>query len=49
LRLGDGFAHCSRNGETLNEAMKIPASGPISLEGDRGQIDYRRIRIGGGE
>jgi len=25
--------------------MKVPATGPIGLEGDRGQMEYRRIRI----
>ena len=25
--------------------MKVPARGPIGLEGDRGQMEYRRIRI----
>jgi lysophospholipase L1-like esterase len=33
------------NGEVLETAMKVPASGPIELEGDRGQMEYRRIRI----
>jgi hypothetical protein len=23
----------------------VPNSGPIGLEGDRGQVEYRRIRI----
>jgi len=41
----DGVAHCVCNGELLEAAMKIPASGPIGLEGDRGQMEYRRIRI----
>lgn len=40
-----GVAHCSCNGEVLNAEFKVPASGPIGLEGDRGQIEYRRIRI----
>jgi lysophospholipase L1-like esterase len=40
-----GFAHATCNGEVLEEAMAIPSSGPIGLEGDRGQIEYRRIRI----
>ena len=31
--------------EVLLEAMKVPDSGPIGLEGDRGQMEYRRIRI----
>jgi hypothetical protein len=25
--------------------MKLPATGPIGLEGDRGRMEYRRIRI----
>ena len=33
------------NGEVLEAAMKVPATGPIGLEGDRGQMEYRRIRI----
>ncbi|GAA5509315.1 GDSL-type esterase/lipase family protein [Novipirellula caenicola] len=41
----DGVAHCTCNGEVIEEAMKVPETGPIGLEGDRGQIEYRRIRI----
>ena len=41
----DGIAHCTCNGEVIEEAMKVPATGPIGLEGDRGQMEYRRIRI----
>ena len=41
----DGVAHCTCNGEVLNAEFKVPASGPIGLEGDRGQMEYRRIRI----
>ncbi len=33
------------NGEALPVTMKLPDSGPIGLEGDRGQMEYRRIRI----
>ena len=40
-----GEAYCTCNGEVLNEAMAVPATGPIGLEGDRGQMEYRRIRI----
>ena len=40
-----GTAHCLCNGELLEAAMKVPATGPIGLEGDRGQMEYRRIRI----
>jgi lysophospholipase L1-like esterase len=41
----DGVAHATSNGETLEAAMKLPAIGPIGVEGDRGQMEYRRIRI----
>lgn len=40
-----GVAHCTCNGEVLDAAFKVPATGPIGLEGDRGQMEYRRIRI----
>ncbi len=40
-----GVAHCTCNGEVLEAAFKVPPSGPIGLEGDRGQMEYRRIRI----
>jgi hypothetical protein len=38
-------AFCLCNGEVLETAMKVPATGRIGLEGDRGQMEYRRIRI----
>ena len=41
----DGVAHCTCNGEVLDAAFKLPETGPIGLEGDRGQMEYRRIRI----
>jgi len=41
----DGVAQATCNGEILETAMKVPATGPIGLEGDRGQMEYRRIRI----
>ena len=41
----DGIAHCTCNGEVIEEAMKVPPKGPIGLEGDRGQVEYRRIRL----
>ncbi len=41
----DGVAHCTCNGEVIEAAMKVPATGPIGLEGDRGQMEYRRIRL----
>jgi lysophospholipase L1-like esterase len=41
----DGVAHCTCNGEVLEAALKLPETGPIGLEGDSGQLEYRRIRI----
>ena len=41
----DTVAHCTCNGEVIEEALKVPDNGPIGLEGDRGQVEYRRIRI----
>ena len=38
-------AHCTCNGEILEAAFAIPETGPIGLEGDRGQMEYRRIQI----
>jgi lysophospholipase L1-like esterase len=40
-----GLAHCTCNGELLLDAMPVPPTGPIGLESDRGQMEYRRIRI----
>lgn len=41
----NGFAFATCNGEVLEASMKLPATGPIGLEGDRGQMEYRRIRV----
>lgn len=41
----NGVAFCTCNGEVLERALKVPATGPIGLEGDRGQMEYRRIRL----
>jgi lysophospholipase L1-like esterase len=40
-----GLAHAECNGELLEDAMKLPETGPIGLEGDRGQMEYRRLQI----
>jgi lysophospholipase L1-like esterase len=40
-----GVARATANGELLEAEMKVPPSGPIGLEGDRGQMEYRWIRI----
>jgi hypothetical protein len=41
----NGVAFCTCNGEVLEAALKLPATGPVGLEGDRGQMEYRRIRL----
>lgn len=41
----DNVAHCTCNGEVLEEALKLPETGPIGLEADRDQMEYRHIRI----
>jgi hypothetical protein len=45
ITVKDDVARATCNGEILGEAMVLPSSGPIGLEGDRGQMEYRRIRI----
>lgn len=45
ITVKDGIAHCTCNGEVLEAEYKVPPTGPIGLEGDRGQMEYRRIRI----
>ena len=39
-----GVAHATCNGDLLTDTMKVPSTGPIGFEGDRGQMEYRRIR-----
>ena len=41
----NGVAHCTCNGEVLEAALKVPETGPIGFEGDRGQMEYRHIRL----
>ena len=41
----NGTAHVTSNGELLEAELKVPPTGPIGVEGDRGQMEYRRIRI----
>lgn len=40
-----GVATCTCNGEALEFPKTLPTTGPIGLEADRGQMEYRRIRI----
>lgn len=41
----NGVARCTCNGEVLEAELKLPETGPIGLEGDRGQMEYRHIQI----
>lgn len=45
VEVKDGVAHCTCNGEVLEAALPMPATGPIGLEGDRGQMEYRHIQL----
>jgi hypothetical protein len=38
-------ARCTCNGEVLEEMLKVPATGGIGLEADRGQMEYRKLRL----
>ncbi|MCA9265988.1 MAG: DUF1080 domain-containing protein [Planctomycetales bacterium] len=38
-------ARCTCNGEVLEAEFPVPETGPIGVEGDRGQLEYRNIRI----
>jgi hypothetical protein len=39
------LARCLCNDEVIEAEFKVPATGPIGLEGDRGQMEYRHIQI----
>jgi lysophospholipase L1-like esterase len=45
IKVQGGKAYCTCNGEVLEAEFPVPSTGPIGLEGDRGQMEYRRIRI----
>ncbi len=45
VNVKDNVAHCVCNGEILEAALKLPPTGGIGLEGDAGQMEYRRIRL----
>ena len=45
ITVENGVARATCNGEVLDGDLKVPATGPIGVEGDRGQMEYRRIRI----
>ena len=41
----NNVARCTCNGEVLEEAFALPVTGPIGFESDRGQMEYRNIRV----
>lgn len=45
ITVNGNVAHCTCNGEVLEAEYALPDTGPIGLEGDRGQMEYRRIRL----
>ena len=45
ITVTNDIAYCTCNGEILTNALPVPATGPIGLEGDRGQMDYRHIQL----
>ena len=45
ITVTNGIAFCTCNGELLTNALPVPATGPIGFEGDRGQMEYRRVRL----
>ncbi len=40
-----GVARATCNDELLEGELKLPETGSIGVEGDRGQMEYRRIRV----
>ncbi|MFV0446034.1 MAG: GDSL-type esterase/lipase family protein [Planctomycetaceae bacterium] len=45
IKVTGDVARCTCNGEVLEAEFQLPETGPIGLEGDRGQMEYRRIRL----
>jgi hypothetical protein len=41
----NNVAHCTCNGEIIEEAYILPATGPIGFEADQGQMEYRNIQV----
>jgi hypothetical protein len=41
----NNVARCTCNGEVLEEAFVLPVTGPIGFESDRGQMEYRNLRV----
>ena len=45
VTVANGMATARSTARSSTSRLKVPATGPIGLEGDRGQMEYRRIRI----
>jgi hypothetical protein len=45
ITVKDNVAHCECNGEVLEDKLELPSTGPIGLEADRGQMEYRKILL----
>ena len=45
ITVKENMAVCTCNGEVLEFTRKLPDSGPIGLEADRDQMEYRNVRI----
>src|SRR5207237_3638845 len=45
ITVTNNIGYCTCNGEVLTNALPVPSTGPIGFEGDRGQMEYRRIRL----
>jgi hypothetical protein len=41
----NNVARCTCNGEVLEEAFVLPSTGPLGLEADRGQMEYRNLQV----
>jgi hypothetical protein len=41
----NNIAHCTCNGEIIEDAYNLPPTGPIGFEADHGQMDYRNIQV----
>lgn len=45
VTVSNGLAYCSCNGEVLTNGLPVRPTGPIGLEADRGQMEYRNILL----
>lgn len=42
---GGAVATCTCNGEILETALRVPATGPIGFQAESGKFEYRRVTI----